>query len=268
MRPIVSLVFLLSIAPVFGAETPWVEISPAVEMRLISDGNVDSERKTWVGLELKMPQTTNTYWRVPGQAGFPAQFNFKKSEGVSDVTVHWPYPERKRIGTLLDFVYHGDTIIPFEVDLADPTGVLKLDVVVGICEEICIPAQASFELNLNTHQAGRANVTRLKQALAEVPIAWDRDTTPVGAVTLSDDGKGVLVAGLAKEIDPDSVILDMGPSGPVFGMPQKSLGEPLVLLPILSKTDNSTLEGQGVEITFLTDQGAYAVRGMIKPATD
>jgi DsbC/DsbD-like thiol-disulfide interchange protein len=268
MRPNVSLAFLLLAAPVIGAETPWIEIAPAVEMRLISDGSVDSAGKTWAGLELKMPQTTNTYWRVPGQAGFPAQFDFEKSQGVSGVTVHWPYPERKRIGALLDYVYHGDTVIPFEVDLADASGVLTLDFVLGICEEICIPAQASLELNLNTHQADRANAPRIKQALAEVPIAWDQNTPAVGAMTLSDDGKSVLIAGLAPEIDPDSVILDMGLSGPVFGEPQKSLEEPLVVLPILSKTDNSALEGQLVEVTFMTDQGAYAVRGMIEPATN
>lgn len=268
MRPIVSLAFLLLTAPVIGAETPWLEIAPAVEIRMISDGSLDSAGRTLAGLELKMPPTTNTYWRVPGQAGFPAQLDFDKSEGVSDVTVHWPYPERKRIGSLLDYVYHGDIVIPFEVDLAAPSGVLKLDLALGICEEICIPAQASLELNLNTQQADRASASRLKQALAATPIAWDGDGPAVGAITLSDDGKNVVVAGLTPEIDPGSVILDMGVSGPVFGEPQKSLGEPLVLLPILSKTDNSALEGQLVEITFMTDQGAYAVRGTIKPATD
>lgn len=268
MRSIVSLIFLLSAAPVIGAETHWVEIAPAVEVRLISDGNVDSEGKTWAGLELKMPPTTNTYWRVPGQAGFAAQFDFGKSEGVTDVAVHWPYPERKRIGSLLDYVYHGDVILPFEVDVSDPSGTLKLDAVLGICEEICIPAQVSFELDLNTHQADRANASRLKQALADVPIAWDQDSPAYEALGLNADGKSVWVRDLSAEIDPDSVIIDMGPAGPVFGAPQKSLGEPLVLLPILNKTDNSALEGQTVEITFMTDQGAYAVRGMIEPATD
>ncbi|MBJ7577564.1 hypothetical protein JHC09_06660 [Devosia sp. MC532] len=215
-----------------------------------------------------MPPTTNTYWRVPGQAGFAAQFDFLKSEGVTDVAVHWPYPERKRIGSLLDYVYHGDVILPFEVAVSDPSGTLKLDAVLGICEEICIPAQVSFELDLNTHQADRANASRLKQALADVPIAWDQDSPAYGALGLNADGKSVWVRDLSAEIDPDSVIIDTGPSGPVFGAPQKSLGEPLVLLPILSKTDNSDLEGQTVEITFMTDQGAYAVRGMIEPATD
>lgn len=268
MRLNVSLAFLLLATPALGAETAWIEIAPAVEMRLIADGRLDSAGKTWAGLELKMPPTTNTYWRVPGQAGFLAQFDFGQSEGVSDVTVHWPYPERKRVGTLLDYVYHGDTVIPFEVGLADASGVLKLDLVLGICEEICIPAQASLELNLNTQQADRAHGSRLKQAFAEVPIAWDGATPVVDEITLTEDGNGLRLAGLAQEIDPASIILDMGLSGPVFGEPQKSLGEPLVVLPILSKTDNSALEGQRVEITFMTDQGAYAARGTIKSATD
>ncbi len=39
-----------------------------------------------------MPQTTNTYWRIPGETGIPTEFDFAASTGVSGPQVHWPYP--------------------------------------------------------------------------------------------------------------------------------------------------------------------------------
>ncbi|NGP17447.1 hypothetical protein [Devosia aurantiaca] len=37
-----------------------------------------------------------------------------------------------------------------------------------------------------------------------------------------------------------------------------------MLLPILGKTDNSALDGMDVELTFMTDRGAYMVSRSIE----
>ncbi|UYN99547.1 MAG: hypothetical protein KIT02_16840 [Devosia sp.] len=262
MRPFVlALSALLPLlTPAMGGETPWQELAPDVHLRLISSGTV-ADGKTMVALELDMPESIKTYWRVPGEAGLPTELDLSASSGAGDYTQLWPYPERYLANGYLDYVYRGHTILPVEVAVTDPAGTLTVGAVLGVCSDVCVPAQASFSLALSDAAPDRANGLRIRQALAEVPLAWSGSQQPVGAVEAGDGA--ILVAVDPALMDPESLIAATADGQPVFGAPQKSPQPDLVVLPILGKTDDIALDGLNVELTFLTESGAYAVNRVV-----
>lgn len=254
--------------PALAGETPWQELAPGVSMRLISGGAVSASGRAQLAIELDMPDNSKTYWRVPGETGLPTELDFTGSSGIGPHVVHWPYPQRSITGGYLDYVYYGHTVLPLEIEVEDHAGQVELSVMLGICSDICVPAQAHFSLPLVDGKPDSANNLRIRQALAEVPIVWDQANEPVGRVALASDGDAIAVDGVASEIAADSLIAATAEGFPLFGAPQKSPQSDLVLLPILGKTDNSALIGKDVELTFMTDLGAYTVSRTIEADGD
>src|SRR6476660_63422 len=92
MRLSVLISMLALASPAIAAETPWQEIAPGVKLRLISNDTLRADGTTLAGLELDMPQSMKTYWRVPGEAGIPTELDFSGSSGVAGDQMLWPYP--------------------------------------------------------------------------------------------------------------------------------------------------------------------------------
>lgn len=250
--------------PALAGETPWQELAPGVSVRLISAGTADATGQGLFALEIDMPENTKTYWRVPGETGLPTELDFSASTGISGHEPRWPMPQRELAEGVMDYVYFGHTILPFEIAVSDPAGQVDVETTLGICSEICVPAQARFVLPVVDAEADTANALRIRQALAEVPIDWDRGPEPAGAVQVSADGANLVVEIDPDVIDTDTLIVAGDLEAPLFGAPQKSPQDNLVLLPIMGKTDNSMLDGMLVELSFMTPMGAYEVSRTIE----
>lgn len=269
MRPLLLALLASALAlPAFAAETAWQEIAPDVSIRLISSGVVSATGTSLMAIEIDMPQGTKTYWRVPGETGLPLDLDVKNSSGVGDYTVHWPFPVSQQKDGYLDHVYLGHTVLPMEIKVTDTGGTLDMSATLGICSDICIPAQARFSLPVVDAIPDRASGLRIRQAMAQVPIAWDQGIEPVGDVHMLPDEKTLGVEIAEETVDGQSLIAVSNEGNPLIGLPQKSPQAGLVLLPILGKSDNSALEGEEVELTFMTDQGAYVVNRTISSADD
>ncbi len=255
---------LLAFAPAQAAETAWQQVAPDVNMRLISAGKVSVGNTALFALEIDMPDTTKTYWRVPGETGLPTELDVSGSSGVMGHAIRWPYPTVDHKPDYLDYAYFGHTVLPIEVNLNDASGRLNLTATLGICSEICIPAQASFELPLTDAAPDRSNALRIKQAIAESPMEWDGAAEPLGGVELMPDASAIGIWISDPGVDPMSLIAATDKGEPLFGTPQKSPQPNLVLLPILGKTDDIALDGMDVQLTFMTDMGAFEVSRTIE----
>lgn len=205
-----------------------------------------------------MPPSTKTYWRIPGETGLPTELDFSGSKGVGSHQVLWPYPVRQDDKGYLDYVYPGHTLLPIELDVTDPKGTIALSATLGVCSEICIPAQAMFDMPIDG-QMDAANDLRIRQALSNVPVAWDQGADPIGSVSITPDGKALAVTVTNPSVEVDSLIAVTEDGEPLFGVPQKSPEGDLVILPIVDKSEDSKLAGATVELTFLSDSGAYTV---------
>jgi DsbC/DsbD-like thiol-disulfide interchange protein len=240
-------------------ETPWQEVAPGVKLRLISTGQVKSSGTTLVGLEIDMPETSKTYWRVPGDTGLPTELDFTGSLGVLDHQVLWPYPTRVESKDYIDYVYFGPTVLPIELTTEPGAPQVELAVILGVCSDICVPAQARFSLPLVEANPDRANGLRIRQALAMSPIQWEGDPQPIGDVEF-DATAGMLTVRVGDpDVDPASLIAATVTGEPLFGTPQKSPEPHLVLIPVLGKSDEIDLASQDVQLTFMTGMGAFEV---------
>ena len=252
-----SAVLALITGSAFGGETPWQDIAPGVEMRLISTGKIKPDGTTLIAVEINMPENTKTYWRVPGDTGFPAELDFSGSSGVGKHTVHWPFPRRDQTAEYLDYVYYGPTVLPIELQLTADTPELKLEAVLGICSDICVPAQASFSMPLVDGKPDSANGLRIKQAMALAPLEWPEDEPAFGDIIYDAVNGELRIPVISPAVDLSSLIVTAPDGSPHYGTPQKSPEPNLVVVPVLDGADEFSTDEQSVQLTFMTDEGSF-----------
>ena len=122
------------------------------------------------GIEIRLKPGWHTYWRYPGDAGVPPQFDFKTSQNVKAVEVLWPAPERlPEAGGISIIGYKHDVILPLRIVPQDRAKavVLRLKLDYAICEKLCVPAEAKAELALQSGPASQD--ASLAAAEARVP---------------------------------------------------------------------------------------------------
>lgn len=265
LLPALSALFVLLVAPVMAAETPWQTVAPGVTMRLVSSGAVKADGTTLLGVELNMPSTTKTYWRIPGETGLLTQIDFAGSHGVAGGQIIWPYPERDPSERYVDYVYHGPMLLPVQVRLDGSSAQVELSVVMGVCSDICVPAQAHFSLKVDGTK-DMPNGLRIRQAVAKAPIAWDGPSPAIEAVQYRAAGHVLAVWLDEAVVHPSSLIVATVDGDPLFGVPQKSPEPNLVLIPVLGKADEINLENRSIQLTFTTDMGAYEVTSAVEMA--
>lgn len=263
---VLALLLMASLGSVAHAgETPWQDLAPGTKARLISSDVLNADGTTSVGLEIDMPTSSNTYWRVPGETGIPTVLDFAGSSGVASHEMVWPYPTLETKTGYVDFVYRGPVVLPVKLKLDGQQADLKVGVTMGICSDVCVPVMASFELPLSFAAPDRSQGLRIQQALAFTPIDWDGAGDPIPAVSY-DPTTDALAVSIGPEVDPASLIADAGLDGQLFGAPQKSPETNLVLLPLLGGDQGRGVEGKPVRLTFMTEMGPFSVERQVTPA--
>lgn len=243
--------------------TPWQEVAPGARVRLISSDVRDKNGETWIGIEIDMPDTLKTYWRVPGESGVPTELDLSASNGVEAAEINWPFPGREVEAGALDNIYRGYTVLPVRLHLGGGGATVRGTLRMGICSDICVPVQASFVFPLDFSAPDRAQGLRITQARARVPLAWDGEAEAIGPVSFDPATKSLGFDVLAKDVDVRSLIADVGDPAIIFGSPQKSPISGAVSIPLLSGISPGDLKGRTLHLSFMTPDGAYEVtRGL------
>lgn len=131
-----------------------------------------------------------------------------------------------------------------------------------------MPAQARFSLPLADPEPDAPNGLRIRQALALAPVPWDGAKPPLGVVRYRAAERMLAVELADPGLDPASLIVATASGEPLFGAPQKSPEPHLVLIPILDKEGPIGLESQDVQLTFMTDMGAFEVTRTVAGSGD
>ena len=258
IRPIFLLVLALAgmaCGPAVAVETAWQEVAPGAKVRLIGSGTPRPDGRLLIGIEVDMPQSTKIYWRVPGETGVPTEIDLSRSTGLADHEALWPYPLIDKQAGLTDYAYYGHTVVPVAVTLAGDTATIEADLMMGVCSEICIPVSASFSMPLKHGEGAPGQDLRMAQALAEVPLAWTGATPAVSGIDYDAEAHALVIGAIAPDIDPMSIIADLGIEGQLFGAPQKSRDTNLVVIPLLG---GEGLTETAVRLTFMTDEGPFS----------
>lgn len=138
---------------VLAASTEWKDIGGG-KARLIALKNPVNDEISGA-VEVKLDKGWKTYWKSPGGSGIAPEFDFSRSRGFYPEPVKFPVPEWIELQDASFFGYTEAVSFPFTGD-GEAATELKLDMLIGVCEEICIPATASFEIGadaLNTSDA-------------------------------------------------------------------------------------------------------------------
>jgi DsbC/DsbD-like thiol-disulfide interchange protein len=253
-----NLVLLTSV-PAFAGATAWQEVTPGVELRLISSDVKAADGTTLIGLELDMPADYRTYWREPGESGIPTQLDIAGSTGISDPQFEWPFPETEITGGLLDYVYRGPTVLPVRLKASGSTAMLDGAVVMGVCSEVCVPVQAKFSLPIHFGKADPAELIRLKEAEARVPIEWSDAQPAFGAVFFDPTAPGLRLTLASGKVDTGSVLALTSDPTVIFGTPQKSPDGRSLLLPLRGQPRGTEWTRDPVDLSFMTRDGPYRV---------
>ncbi|MEM6727658.1 MAG: protein-disulfide reductase DsbD domain-containing protein [Pseudomonadota bacterium] len=146
-------------------------------------------------IKMVLAEGWKTYWRSPGDAGIPPQFDWSGSENVARVTPHFPVPKVFDQEGMRAIGYKDQVVIPLRIDRARQSAPIRLsaEVSLGICLDICIPAFVNFDAMLPAEGASHPDIVA---ALSDRPMT-EREAS-VGAVTCSirpiDNGLSLTVS--------------------------------------------------------------------------
>ncbi len=266
---------LALLAPVvaWAAATPWAGDKRGSARLMTAVEATGSSTRLDAALELRLAAGWHTYWRTPGDAGFPAAIDWTGSENLASADISWPAPRRLTIEGLENIVYLDHVVLPIALTVADPGKPVRLraEVDYASCEKICIPYHASLDLAL---PAGLAvpgpEASLIAEAAAKVPGSLSR----AGLRLLSVDVNG------PNEARPSLTVTLASDAGPltapdlfVEGMPQATPPKPSVLhsaagrttslvLPLSAETARTAL---GKQLTFTVVDGVRSAEFTATP---
>lgn len=118
----------------------------------------------------------HTYWKNPGEAGFPPAFTFRMPSGFKATDPAFPLPERLVSGGITSFGYGGTTSFPFRVEIPRSAGTtgsatIRLHVEYLACKDMCVPEEADVKLTLPLRVSSKpsADAPRIEDALKRIP---------------------------------------------------------------------------------------------------
>jgi len=132
-------------------------------------GWVTDQGTRMAAVELVLAPGWKTYWRSPGDAGIPPQFDWSGSVNLGGLRVHWPSPVVFDTNGMRSIGYHDVLVLPVEVTPLDPAQPVALQgrIDLGVCKDICVPAMVTVAVDLPV--AGMPNPT-IKRALRTLPL--------------------------------------------------------------------------------------------------
>lgn len=258
--------------------TPWTS-EYANKARLVA-GRVSGPgqpARLVAGVEIRLDDGWKTYWRNPGSSGVPPRLEWTGSENLADAHVLYPAPLRIRDKEGDTFGYKKALVLPVEIRAKDPSApvVLKLALEYGVCKDVCIPVQSTFELVVPPDAAGKSVGAAVTAALDRVPRetkARQPGDPELKAVTIDvkGDKPHILIdaafPGDAAAADlfleaPDGIWIP--PAKPLAAVPARpgaaASGTPAGLrrfhVDLTDGADVADLKGRSIRVTLVGSQG-------------
>src|SRR5262249_50030620 len=73
----------------------------------------------WIGVRVRLGSGWKIYWKEPGDAGLPPEFDWSASSNLASTEVHWPAPHRTAMLGVESLGYTGEVLFPVSVQLID-----------------------------------------------------------------------------------------------------------------------------------------------------
>ena len=265
MRAWMIFILFLIFSPVaIAGQTPWQQVTDDAKLRLIFSDVISGDGKTMAALEIEMPQSSNTYWRLPGETGIPLTIDNAASLDIGEITPIWPIPRREVLYGYVDYIYRGNFILPMEIEVTGPSPELNLDLVLGVCSEVCVPVKVQISHSLVFEKRDASSAIRISQAIANTPIPWETGPSPIGSVVFDEKSRMLFVEVKDPELDVSSIIATIGLEMAVFAPPQKSQIPGIYAFESLGDAETKNWRGQNVSLIFMSPQGPYEISQLLE----
>jgi DsbC/DsbD-like thiol-disulfide interchange protein len=213
----------------------------------------ERDGETWLaGIDIRLDPDWKTYWRMPGDAGIPPEFNWGESQNVKAVEVLWPAPARYKDATGETVGYHDRVIFPLRVlpaDAAAPVK-LKLSMFFAVCKDVCIPAKSRAEAILGAASPEPSVMMDIRRFMAMVPT---KEPKPFEHATVeATASKPVLVLRFAGGAIPaEADVFVEGGGSAYFRAPQPGRNPSEIRLTIDGLKDIAKLKSKTLKLTMV-----------------
>ena len=213
-KALITLIFMV----LSGVSYGQIHKTEQIEVDLVSETSTVVPGETfWLGIRLDPIEHWHTYWKFGGDSGVETSISdWQIPEGSVVGDIVWPIPEwTPFLGSeLVTFTYEREVFLPLPVTVpADFSGNnfdLSARIDWQVCEEICIPGNATFSLSLPVSNALEIDsrwVTGFAESRSLTPVP-ENDHSLVANFNAHDDKVNVMIRAQGDEfenVDADSV---------------------------------------------------------------
>lgn len=256
-----------------AAAGDWVRTDQTA-LRLVSTADgVGSGRTLTVGLQFQLKPHWKTYWRAPGDAGFPMTLDWSGSRNLAGADVQWPQPRRFEVLGLTTVGYADEVVFPVALTLQEPGRPVSLRVKVNYltCNDVCIPYTANLALDLPAGASGAsAQAPLVARYVARLPGDFAASGIVVARSGLDQGDKGPMLELVLRSTTPFAHpdLFVEGDGVVVAEAPRVSLEQGGQVARLVSplgteKPEASRLVGRKLTLTLV--DGDRVVQGTIEP---
>lgn len=145
----------------------------------------------YAGVRIRLAPGWKTYWRTPGDGGIPPLFDLNGSGNLARFEPLMPRPTVFDEAGLLSIGYTDEVVFPLALTAVKPDAPIVLDgsMFIGVCEEICMPAEIRLQAALKAPGQSSALIAAALGAQPEVlagQVACSFSPTPDGLRVRAD----------------------------------------------------------------------------------
>jgi len=168
-----SIIIIFFFTNVFALQTQW-SYGIESQVRIISPlTHNNNQNELYLGLQYKLKEGWKTYWRSPGDGGFPQNIDWSESSNIKNIEILWPIPQEFEILGMQSIGYTDEVIFPLKINILNlrEETQLILDVNYLVCKDICVPGIAHLELIV---PSGTGKITNnfynIEKSLSSIPL--------------------------------------------------------------------------------------------------
>lgn len=165
------MILSLSLAMGFAAQADARDVAHAPITVDVLQGWVMPDGSRMAALRMVLEPGWKTYWRAPGDAGIPPQFDWRRSGNLNGVAITWPTPKVFDQGGMQAIGYSNQVILPLRMVPQQKGKPVAVDVMldIGVCSDICVPEQLRVKALLDTQETKPQPA--ILAAMTEVPLS-------------------------------------------------------------------------------------------------
>ena len=211
MRPLIRTMAVLALIFAIPAlqGQPLTKMSaqkPDIKADLLIGHPEADGRELWVGVRLNLGSGWKTYWKSPGDAGLPTEFDWSGSSNIADAEVNWPAPSRLSILGFETIGYTHEVLFPVRIKVLDPGTEtrIRLKLAIYACSTICIREERVLAATIQPGASGDFQATidswrsRVPQATSSVLSVLSVERSMTGQASLQ-----IEVASTRPLLEPD-----------------------------------------------------------------